>query len=451
MRFDTAAIVAATGGRAHGVAGAGVVLTDTRTLAPGAWFLALVGERFDGHDFMQGAVEAGVLGGIFSRAPGPGWTLPWVEVADTTRALQDLGRAARDRLGCPVVGLTGSSGKTTTRGLIAAALHQLGSVHQTTGNLNNHLGVPMTLLAAPEEAAAVVLELGTSAPGEIALLADIARPDARLVVNVGPAHLQELGGLEGVAYEKGALLRSARERDVVAINLDDPFLAVMATPGRRVGWGRAPQAEVRLVEVEVDAEAWCTRARYATPAGEIDAVLPSPGAHVAHNAAGALAIALGLGLDLRQAAADLSRYVPVGMRQRFEALAGGVRAINDAYNANPASMRAALDLLATIEGRRIAVLGDMLELGPDEDRWHDEVVAHASALGIDLLVLVGQRMSRAGAGVPAWRFEQADGVGAKLVEALQPGDHVLFKGSRGARVERVLEALAGELNRREAT
>lgn len=451
MNFDTAQIVAATGGVAIGGGGAGPVLTDTRALVPGCWFLALVGERFDGHAFAAAAAAAGARGGVFARDPGPGWTLPWVRVSDTTSALQRLGTAARWRVNGPVVGLTGSSGKTTTRGLIAAALHQLGQVHQTSGNLNNHLGVPMTLLATPPQAAAVVVEMGTSAPGEIATLAEIAQPDARLVVNVGPAHLQELGGLAGVAVEKGALLRSAREQDVVAINLDDPYIAAMTVPGRRVSWGRAEAADVRMVEARVDPAQWCTWASYRTPVGALSVRLPAPGEHIAHNAAGALAVAHGLGLDLERAAQDLDRYEPVGMRQRFEPLPGGAIAINDAYNANPASMRAAIELLVTVQARRVAVLGDMLELGSEEARWHDEVVRYAASRGIDQLVLVGPRMAAAAHDVTALRTTDPEEAARWLAGSLAAGDHLLFKGSRGARVERVLQALVGALNRQEAT
>jgi UDP-N-acetylmuramoyl-tripeptide--D-alanyl-D-alanine ligase len=449
MEWTGEAIARATGGRLHGEgAAAGPVRTDTRASLAGAWFLALSGARFDGHSFGAAAAAAGAVGGVFSR-PAPGWTGSWVEVADTTVALQDLGRAARARLACSVVGLTGSSGKTTTRGLIASALAQLGEVHQTTGNLNNHLGVPMTLLDAPESAAAVVVEMGTSGPGEIAVLADIARPTARLIVNVGPAHLEELGGLDGVAREKGALFDAAEPGDVIALNLDDPRLAAMRPRGRVITWGRDARADVRLIEATLDPERLATVGRYATPDGDVEVTFSVPGVHVAHNAAGALAIAFGLGLDLRRAAADLAGFAPVGMRLKVTPLAGGVLAINDAYNANPASMGAALELLAALPGRRVAVLGDMLELGADEHAWHREVADRARALGLELVVLCGPRMSRAGEG--PWCAEAGETLVGPLADWLRPGDRVLFKGSRGARMERVLEALAATLEARCST
>jgi UDP-N-acetylmuramoyl-tripeptide--D-alanyl-D-alanine ligase len=452
MKWTGEAIAAATGGRLHGSNGAaGPILTDTRKDLAGSWFLALAGERFDAHTFGAQAAAAGAVGAVFAH-PVEGWTGPWVEVADTTRALQDLGRAARARITAPVVGLTGSAGKTTTRGLIATALGQLGPVHQTVGNLNNHLGVPMTLLATPDDAAAVVLEMGTSGHGEIAVLADIGTPDARLVVNIGHAHLEELGGLAGVAREKGALFETARPQDVVAVNLDDPWLHDMASPGRRVTWGRDAAADIRLLEAKVDPATFSTLGRYQTPQGEMTVTLSVPGLHLVHNAAGALAVAYGLGLDLERAAADMGGYQPVGMRMRREGLPGGVVAINDAYNANPTSMKASLELLASFPGRRVAVLGDMLELGRDEAAFHAEIVALAQGLGLDLIVGTGPRMLAAAPDSSSppggWFALDAVELVPRLAAWLLPGDVVLFKGSRGARVERVLEALQSALAQR---
>lgn len=440
MKFTGAQIAAATGGVLHQGEHTGVIGTDSRTLPEGAWFVALVGPTFDGHAF---ADRCGAAGGVFER-PVPGWTGPWVQVSDTTQALQALGRAARARLAGPVVGLTGSSGKTTTRELIVCALRQLGHVHHTAGNLNNHLGVPLTLVAAPEDAAATVLEMGTSSPGEIAVLAKLATPDVRVIVNVGPAHLEELGGLEGVAVEKGALFDTARPGDVCILNADDPFLAPRRTGTRTVRWGRDASADIRLVDIQVDATTWRTDAQFDTPVGRVSASIPAPGVHIAHNAGAALAVAHALGLDLHRAALDLGGYAAVGMRMAPVALAGGALAINDAYNANPASMRASLQTLAAMGGRRGAVLGDMLELGPDEALLHAQVVADADALGLDHLWLVGPRMVGAAGGVtrtPVGVAEDGVALAAQVAAWLEPGARILFKGSRGARVERVLEAV----------
>jgi len=444
MRFDGATIAQATGGQLVRAGASGPVLTDTRTLQPGSWFLAIEGARFDGHDFVSQAVDAGVAGVVVRRDPG---VLPpsvgVVQVGDTTRALQDLGNAARHRFAGPVVGLSGSSGKTTTRALIALALSPMGRVHQTVGNLNNHFGVPMTLLACPAAADVQVVEMGTSGPGEIQRLAEICEPDVRLLVNVGPAHLEELGGLEGVAREKGALFRTARAGDVVVVNRDDPFLSAMDVPAgvKTVSWGEG--GDIGLVRADLDPDTLCTQVAFATPVGQLEATLPVPGRHLAHNAAGALAVALALGVDLRAAVAAMETYEPVGMRLRAEALPDGVQALNDAYNANPASMAASLRLLASLPGRRIAVIGDMLELGPDEARWHAETVELARSLGLDRIVLVGPRMVAAHTEGTEACPTPDDAVRA-LRGTLRPGDRVLFKGSRGARVEQVLAGLREE-------
>lgn len=445
VTFDGAAVAAITGGRLLRDGPAGPIGTDTRTLTAGSWFVALRGDRFDGHAFLDRAAAAGCAGCVVDTAPEhfPGGV---VVVPNTLRALQDLARQSRRAFAGPVIGLTGSSGKTTTRALIALAVRALGPVHQTTGNLNNHVGVPLTLLARPADAAVMVVEMGTSAPGEIRTLAEIAEPDVRLIVNVGPAHLEELGGLDGVALEKGAIFATARPGDVVCVNVDDPRVAARPLPAgvRRVTWGEG-EADVRLLSAEVDAATLSTLARYRTPEGEVEVRIPAPGRHIASNGAGALACAVALGLDPAAAAAALADYQPVGMRMRSEPLPGGAHALNDAYNANPASMEASLRVLAGLPGRRAAVLGDMLELGPEEGEWHRRLAALAGALQLDLVVLVGPRMAAAAAACPgAWAFEDGGDAVAPLRAWLRAGDTVLFKGSRGARVERVLHGLRGE-------
>ncbi|MBX2798744.1 MAG: UDP-N-acetylmuramoyl-tripeptide--D-alanyl-D-alanine ligase [Myxococcales bacterium] len=451
MKFDARRIAAATGGRVvgSGAAPAGPVVTDTRTLRPGDWFLALVGDRFDGHTFLERASASGAVGCVVDREPGGAFRGDAVIVPDTTRALQDLGRHARQQFRGPVIGVTGSSGKTTTRALLALALSPLGEVHQTKGNLNNHLGVPMTLIAAPEGAAAMVVEMGTSSPGEIGFLAELGEPDVRLIVNVGPAHLEELGGLPGVAREKGAMFRTARPGDVCCVNVDDPYVRQMELPAgvRRIAFGTASgdaSDAVRLTEVRIDPASLTTHARYQTPQGEVAATIPAPGHHVALNAAGALAAAVALGIDPAAAAAALSGYQPVGMRMRPELLPSGATALNDAYNANPQSMKASLGVLAAMPGRRAAILGDMLELGPDEAEWHRTVAREAGEMGLDLVVFVGPRMSAAASacvGPEVWSFAEVDDAIPDLSRWAGPSDVLLFKGSRGASVEQILQGL----------
>jgi len=443
MTFDGATIASVTGGRLVKDAPAGRIHTDTRSLEAGDWFLAFRGERFDGHRFLEQALSSGAAGCIVDEAWGgadPAGGL--VVVPDTLRAYQDLGRHARRQFEGVVVGLSGSSGKTTTRSFIALALSPLGKVHQTVANLNNHIGVPKTLLAAPSDAVAQVVEMGTSSPGEIQVLAQIGEPDLRLLVNVGPAHLEELGGLDGVALEKGALFRTARPGDVVVVNLDDPYIAAMVLPQgvRRVTWGVG--GDVELLDAVLDADTLHTVSTFRTPTGTFTASLPTPGRHLAHNAAGAVAVAWALGVAPHAAVAALEGYEPVGMRLKAQDLPGGVLALNDAYNANPASMAASLRLLASLPGRRLAVLGDMLELGPDEAAFHDEVATLAHDLALDGVVFVGPRMQAASTKCPGALAFATPGAAVEPTRALlQSGDRVLFKGSRGAHVEQVLQGL----------
>jgi len=461
MILSLAEMAGATGGRLVGDAAPGRVCTDTRALRPGDWFLALVGDRFDAHDFLDQADAAGVAGVIVQRVP-EGWTRGALVVDDTLLALQDLARAARARFdGRPVIGLTGSAGKTTTRAMIAAALGSLGVIHQNEGNLNNHIGVPLTLLAAPDDAAALVLEMGMSGPGEIELLQDIGRPTVRLVTNVAAAHLEGVGSLDGVAACKAELVDGARPGDRVFLNADDPRVDAMAVPeGAQVQrYGSSIRGDVRLLEASVDPDTLATTAVIATAAGTLTATLAAPGRHLAHNAAAAAAIAHALGVAPADIAAGLAGWRPVGMRMRVERRRlgeGRVTVINDAYNANPLSTRVALDTLTLIGGaRRVALLGDMLELGDAEDTSHDELVAYARTLDLDLVGFAGPRYTAAVAralrpsaekppAAPVVVADSAHTLREVLAGRLLPGDIVLIKGSRGMRMERTLQDLLPE-------
>lgn len=450
MKLDAAQIAQATGGALVRPAPPGPVLTDTRTLVPGAWFLALVGERFDGHRFLDQAAAAGAAGVVVDR-PVPGWSGGLVQVADTTAAMADLGRWARQQVAGPVVGITGSSGKTTTRALVALALSPLGAIHQTVGNLNNHLGVPMTLLATPSGSsapAAMVVEMGTSGPGEIALLADIAAPTHRIVINVGPAHLEELGGLGGVAVEKGAIYDSAGPDDVLIVNADQPYYAHLVPTERQrlIRFGRSGAAQFRLVDVVLDPAMLSTTARISTPDGDVSCAIPAFGTHFAANACAALAVAWGCGVPVDQAAAAMSAYEPVGMRQRVGALPSGGLVLNDAYNANPDSVRAALDTLAALGGNGVAALGDMLELGAHEAELHQQVIAYAVSLGLQRVLLVGPRMARAAAVLgdaagSARTYDTPDLAAKDLIGTIDSSTRLLVKGSRGMAMERILQPL----------
>lgn len=447
MNFSAEQLAAACGGRLVQAAPPGPVRTDTRALQPGDWFLALVGERHDAHDFLGAAAAAGAAGAIVSRVPA-GWTGGLVLVPDTLRALHDLARAARARLRCPVVGVTGSAGKTTTRAMIAEVLGALGPVHQNEANLNNHIGVPLTLLGAPEEPAAVVLEMGMSGPGEIALLQDLGAPTVRLITLVAAAHVEGAGSLEGVARCKQELFDGARPGDLIVLNADDPRVRAMPLPpGVRVlRYGMSQGCDCQLQRATPEPATLSTRLDLRLPDGApLRCTLPAFGVHLALNATAAAAIGHALGLGPQDIAAGLARYTPVGARMRAEQR-GGLTVLNDAYNANPASMAASLEALALAQGRRrVAVLGDMLELGPVEAESHAEVAALAGRLGLELVALAGPRFAAqahhcAGAG-RLLVAPDAESLAPALREALAPGDLVLLKGSRGMRMERSLHWL----------
>ncbi|MEL6344891.1 MAG: UDP-N-acetylmuramoyl-tripeptide--D-alanyl-D-alanine ligase, partial [Myxococcota bacterium] len=321
-------------------------------------------------------------------------------------------------------------------------------IHSTAGNLNNHIGVPLTILRAPLDAAAWVIEMGMNHLGEIHQLQDIAGPTVRLITNVGPAHTEGVGGIEGVARAKGELFDGARPGDICVINHDDPRVRRMSLPEgvRVVRFGTAPVCDVRLTDVALDPNALTTRFRLETDLGVGLGHIDSPGVHLAMNAAAAATVAVALHQPIEVAAAAISGYAPVGARQRVERLDNGIVVLNDAYNANPISTAASLRTLAAAAGsRRIALLGDMLELGVEEADYHQQMLSLALSLGLEQIGLVGPRYAAAHAvlGAPGQVLiaETADGLGPLLADQLSSGDIVLLKGSRGMAMERLLTTL----------
>ncbi len=460
MIFDAATIARATRGTlvSAGRGVAGPVMTDTRRLQRDGWFIALSGDKFDGHDFLTHAQVAGAAGAVVSdasRVPA-GWKEGLVVVSDTLIALQDLGRAARHAFTGPVIGVTGSVGKTTTRVMIADVLRGEGPefrrVHCTQGNLNNHIGVPLTLCATPPDAEFMVVELGMNHPGEIALLQEIALPDVRVITNVGAAHVEGCGSIAGVAAAKQELFDGARPGDVCIVNDGDEWIVNMPVPPgvRVVRFGRGDDCDIRLTDVGVDAERLQTRMRVETPEGAVRAVLDVPGLHLAECALAAISVGFVLRMPRNSIGPSLGRYAPEGMRNRIERV-HDVVVINDAYNANPISMRAALQTLAALAGgtagagTRVAALGDMLELGSTEAESHREVLRTGRALGITLYV-TGERMAAAAAALgetvgtgTVTTFADVEALAGALAHVLSPGSALLIKGSRGSKMERVLE------------
>jgi len=426
----------------------GGVCTDTRAIQAGDWFLAIRGERFDAHNFLDKAIEAGATG-VIAEEVQPGWNAGYIKVADGLTALQNIGRFARTRFDGPVVGITGSAGKTTTRALVGLALAELGTVHQTAGNYNNHIGLPLTLLAAPADAQAWVLEMGMNHSGEIALLQEIGRPTIRIITNVGIAHLEGLGSIEAIAKAKGELFDGARPGDICCINMDDPHVVNLTIPHgvQTLRYGAHPDSDLRLMSAHVDPDNLNTHFVVQAAGQQVSGMIPNPGLHMAHNAVAAMSVGLALGLDLSGMTKRIAQYAPVGMRLRIEPGPRGTKVINDAYNANPMSVEANLNMLAAIpagEGRRrIALLGDMLELGPTEIAQHREIAEIATTLGLDLIAFAGPRFTEA-VGSTHTCAPDAETLGAIIQDALRPGDIILIKGSRGMAMERLLKTIALE-------
>lgn len=422
------------------------VATDTRTIGADDLFVALVGERFDAHDFLSEAVRKGASAAIVSR-PVPLGTVrvPLYEVADTLVA---LGRLARYRLrawGKPVVAVTGSNGKTSTRELLRGALAPAGTVHATTGNFNNRVGVPLTILALPDDADLAVLELGTSVPGEVELLADIAGPELAVITSVAEEHLEGLGDLAGVLREETAVCEPGR---LAITPASQPEIGAAARAlGSRVVEAGLDEGDLRATRwgIDGDGHGWL----------EIDGLILRPplrGAHNLRNAMLALAAARELGLPLEAAARGIERATQPAMRTAWEAI-GRATLINDAYNANPGSTRAALDMLAGSDGgrQRVAVLGTMRELGSQAPQLHEEIARRALDRGIDIIAGIGEFAEALRAvGVGDGRVIVApdvDELWSMLESRLDRDAIILLKASRSVRLERLVPYLTAWASR----
>ena len=442
------------------------VSTDSRTVGAGDLFWALAGPRFDGHDYVAQALQAGAAGAVVRRGTPldeePPAVAAIVAVEDTLVALGDFAgwwcRARAPR----VVAVTGSNGKTTTKELVARVLATHHRVLATRGNLNNLIGLPLTLLGLADEDA-VVVEMGMNAPGEIRRLAEIARPEVGVVTQVAAAHLEGLGDLEGVADAKWELVEGLPESGWAVINADDPRLAARAgRAGCRVLSFGIASGDLRATRIE-DLGLDGIRFRAVAPDGEeADVRLALLGAHNALNAAAALAVGRILGIPLAEAAEALAAVEPIPGRMVPVRLGRSVDVLDDTYNANPASVVAALAAGARSPGeevRTIVVLGEMRELGPDAERLHREAGAEVARRAYDLFVAVGDLAAALGQGArdagldPERVIEAAEPTGAvdAVVTAVEGPTRVVVKGSRGARMERVVEGLRDRLGARDAS
>jgi len=457
-RLRLSEMVAATGGvllRGDADTSVDSFAIDTRVLRPGGAFFALPGSRTDGHDFLPDAARAGAAVAFVQRDIPADATAPpaLVRVGDGTDALGRCGALARRKIpGLTVLAVTGSTGKTTTKELLAAGLGSRLRVHRTQANLNNQLGVPLTLLACPEDAQAEVLELGMRAPGEIAALGRVSDPDVALVTNVRPVHLAFFRTVDDIAAAKGELFAVLRRDAVAVVNLDDEHVRVQAArhPGPRVTYGRHSSADLVLESVEdrfVPGASFSFR--HEQKVRHID--LRLAGAHSAQNALAALAAVVAVQGDLDAAAEAISRVEPVAGRGRVVRLSHDVTLVDDTYNSNPAALSSVLRTLGAspASGRKVLVMGDMLELGPDEAGFHRDAGRQAASAGVQVLVGIGP-LSRAAvetarrAGVAEVYHEPDAATAAReMPRRVMPGDLVVVKGSRGIRLEQVVEALLG--------
>jgi UDP-N-acetylmuramoyl-tripeptide--D-alanyl-D-alanine ligase len=442
----------------------GEVVTDSTQVKQRSVFVALKGERLDGHHFIGDALERGAVCIIVHGAVEPrlaancGAAL--VRVGDTLKALGDLAHYRREKLAPKVIAITGSNGKTTTKEMTAAIFAEAslngqrlrGKILKTEGNFNNLVGLPLTLLRLRPSHKIAVVELGTNHPGEIRRLAEIAAPDLGIITGVAAAHLEGLNSLAGVAREKGALFASLRRGGAAAVNLDDPWVRRLGAKfkGRTISYGRGGSVRAEAVR-PIDAQGM----RFVLRAGKRRCAvkLRYLGEHNVSNAVGAAALAVGLGVSLAAIRRGLEKARPYAMRMETGSW-HGAGIINDAYNANPASMTAALSTLAAMNGRgeKVAVLGDMFELGKTSGREHRELGKRVARARIDRLYLLGPQAELVRAGALSAGMNRArvvvgkdhNDVARQLITHVKQGDWLLVKGSRGMKMEKILGELKGQ-------
>jgi UDP-N-acetylmuramoyl-tripeptide--D-alanyl-D-alanine ligase len=431
------------------------ISTDSRTLKRGELFVALRGENFDAHNFVESAAKGGAAGAIvhsnwMGKIPA---NFALIRTEDTLQAYQNLAANYRNSLSLNVVAITGSNGKTSTKDFTAAVLGRRFRVTKTQGNFNNHVGLPRTMLEATSQDEVAVWEIGMNHPGEVAVLAKLAAPDAAIITNVGVAHIEFMGSREAIAVEKGALAQAVGPEGTVILNADDPFSkSIAARTSAKVILAGTTEGTVRASEITQSANG--TDFTILEGAHRCRAQLPMPGLHMVQNALLGVAAGRIFGLSLEDCAAGLAAAPLTKARLQIKEI-HGVQFIDDSYNANPDSMKAALRTLVELDadGKRIAVLGEMRELGDESERSHCEVGETAAVLGVDHVIAIGNvaaAISNAAerAGLGNSRAVNSTTEAAEiLVKIAEPGDLVLIKGSRAARTERVMEEFG---NRRSA-
>ena len=426
------------------------VSTDSRTLKPGELFVALRGQSFDGHNFVESVAKRGAAGAIVEST----WNgkipkkFALIRAKDTLQAYQELAANYRKSLTLNVVAITGSNGKTSTKDFTAAVLTRRFRVTKTEGNFNNHVGLPRTILEATSGNEVAVWEIGMNHPGEIAVLAKLAAPDVAIITNIGVAHIEFMGSREKIAEEKGALAEAVGTQGTVILNADDPLTRSIAARARgKVILAGTTAGNIRAGEISQSGTG--TDFTILEAAHRCRAQLPVPGLHMVQNALLAVAAGRAFGLSLEDCAAGLIAAPLTKARLQIKDL-GGVQFLDDSYNANPDSMKAALRTLVELDadGKRIAVLGEMHELGDESERGHREVGETAAALKIDQLIAIGDAATAIAegarhAGLQKTTIVNSTSEAAELLnEIAAPGDLILIKGSRASRTEEVIEHFA---------
>jgi UDP-N-acetylmuramoyl-tripeptide--D-alanyl-D-alanine ligase len=428
------------------------VSTDSRTIKPGELFVALHGENFEGHDFVEASAKAGATGALVDL----NWagSIPnnflLLRATDTLQAYQMLAANYRRSLTLKVLAITGSNGKTSTKDFAASVLARKFRVTKTEGNFNNHVGLPRTMLEATSGDEIAVWELGMNHPGEIAALAKIAASDAAIITNIGVAHIEFMGSREAIAAEKGALAEAIEPEGTVILNADDPFTQGIAARSRaRVVLAGTTAGAVRAIEIRQSADG--SEFTIVEGAHRCRAQLPVAGSHMVQNALLAVAAGRAFGLSIEECAAGLAAAPLTKARLQIKQI-GGVQFLDDSYNANPDSMKAALRTLVELDadGKRIAVLGEMRELGSESERGHREVGETAATLEVNQLITIGDTAEFIAegarmAGLQKVLSARSTAEAANLLgEIARPGDLVLIKGSRAARTEEVIEKFGSQ-------
>ena len=424
------------------------VSTDTRTITSGELFVALHGPNFNGNSFVEAATKAGAAGAVVDAEQAA--PIAQIVVPSTQKALEKASHSWRESFGIPLIGVAGSNGKTTVKEMIATILTQAGTCLATRGNLNNHIGVPLTLFRLDGDQKFAVVEMGANAPGEVALLVEIGRPTVGIITNAGAEHLEGFGSLEGAARAEGEMVAGLAPTATAVINADDEFASMWRamTRAKVVTFGLKAGADFTATDVRtgIDAEGFITRFTLSCPLGRAPIALKLAGRHNVINALGAAAAAAAAGVTLDHIVAGLGAVQAVKGRLQLKKTRHGAVLIDDSYNANPSSVHAGIEVLEQLEGgRRWLVFGQMGELGDFSAEAHTEIGAFARAHSVDRLFAVGQdaQLTVKSFGTGAEWFADATALSQALDAALAPDVRLLVKGSRSNRLEKVIEALGG--------